>query len=383
MLSIYLPTLVASVARNGVTLLLPLYALEVADSAFVAASVLAMQAAGTMLSDVPSGSLIARLGDKTVMMIGLTILSTTAAVAALTTSPFMLAIVASGFGVGGAAWIMGRLVNITERVQLHHRGRVISVLGGTERAGKLIGPLMAGVTAQHLGYHIAFFVIAAALAFSVLICFIFTQRTRVRTFPQKEINVLQILSKHSEAFLRTGPVVTALSFLRHARGLIVPIWGVAIGLDPSAIGLVITIAAVVELAMFAPAGLILDHIGRKAALIPCMTLLSLSIVLLPFTGQFWSFVAVVVLAGIGNGFGTGIFMTIGSDLAPRYGRSRFLGVWRLIGDAGGVSGPFVVGAVASSLSMIAACALAGSIGVVGALLAIAFIPEPNRHRRKT
>ena len=41
-----------------------------------------------------------------------------------------------------------------------------------------------------------------------------------------------------------------------------------------------------------------------------------------------------MLSGLGNGFSTGIFMTLGGDFAPREGRGEFLGVWRLVGDVG-------------------------------------------------
>ena len=52
----------------------------------------------------------------------------------------------------------------------------------------------------------------------------------------------------------------------------------------------------------------------------------------------------VMLAGIGNGLGSGIVLTLGADLAPADERSRFLGVWRLVGDCGVLAGPLLTSA---------------------------------------
>ena len=46
-----------------------------------------------------------------------------------------------------------------------------------------------------------------------------------------------------------------------------------------------------------------------------------------------------LLAGLANGLSSGIVMTLGTDLAPPGRRGEFLGVWRLLTDAGSVLGP--------------------------------------------
>jgi MFS family permease len=82
-----------------------------------------------------------------------------------------------------------------------------------------------------------------------------------------------------------------------------------------------------------------------------------------------------MLAGLGNGFGTGIFMTLGSDFSPKVGRGQFLGVWRLVGDIGGAAGPFVLGSIAQATSLILACSVAGGFAGIGLIILILFVPE--------
>jgi MFS-type transporter involved in bile tolerance (Atg22 family) len=70
-------------------------------------------------------------------------------------------------------------------------------------------------------------------------------------------------------------------------------------------------------------------------------------------------------------------MTLGADLAPPGATGEFLGLWRLVGDAGAVGGPLAVGVMASGLGLEeSAFALAG-VGVAAALT-LAFLVRETR-----
>jgi MFS family permease len=68
-------------------------------------------------------------------------------------------------------------------------------------------------------------------------------------------------------------------------------------------------------------------------------------------------------------------MTLGSDFSPRGRRAEFLGAWRLIADVGSVSGPLLIAAITSAVSLAAAGFLAAAIGVTGAGILGWFVPE--------
>jgi MFS family permease len=112
---------------------------------------------------------------------------------------------------------------------------------------------------------------------------------------------------------------------------------------------------------------------------------ALGFVLLPLTSEFYGFAAVGVLTGIGNGFGSGINMTLGADFAPAVGRGEFLGVWRVIADLGASSGPIVTGVLTGLGSLALASFAASGIGFAGALVMLLFVPEtltrPQRLQR--
>ena len=86
-----------------------------------------------------------------------------------------------------------------------------------------------------------------------------------------------------------------------------------------------------------------------------------------------------MVAGLGNGFGTGIFMTLGGDFSPPYGRSELLGIWRLVGDAGGAMGPFVMGTIAGATTLAVAGAWTGGLAVIGLIILFRYVPETLHH----
>jgi MFS-type transporter involved in bile tolerance (Atg22 family) len=68
-------------------------------------------------------------------------------------------------------------------------------------------------------------------------------------------------------------------------------------------------------------------------------------------------------------------MTLGADLAPKNAMGEFLGLWRLIGDGGFLSGPLTVGYVADIVGLSPAAYVIGGIGLLSASIFAFFVPE--------
>ena len=154
-----------------------------------------------------------------------------------------------------------------------------------------------------------------------------------------------------------------------------PLWGLHLGLNVDEIGYVIGASAALDMILFLPVGYIMDKHGRKWMSIPTCFILALGLFLIPFTGNIWSFVAVSILIGLGNGLGSGAMMVLGSDLAPTGYSGEFLGIWKLIGDTSASSAPILIGQIANILTLGASSVFMGIIGVVGGLGMYLFVPE--------
>ena len=82
-----------------------------------------------------------------------------------------------------------------------------------------------------------------------------------------------------------------------------------------------------------------------------------------------------MLIGLGNGFGAGINMIFGTDLAPRNAASAFIGLWRLFSDVGQTLGPVLVGALASATGLAGSLYIIAGVGAIGLFVMIFVAPE--------
>jgi len=164
--------------------------------------------------------------------------------------------------------------------------------------------------------------------------------------------------------------------MRGTRSLLVPLFGLELGLDAAAIGLIFSLSAGIDMCLFYPVGWLVDRHGRKFSAVPCLVLFSFSLLLLPLATGHWSLLLIACLLGLANGLGTGIVMIIGTDLARRSDdRSQFLGVWRLIGDLGMSGAPLLSALMVTIASLSAASVVVAGVGLIGAFVMLTRVPE--------
>jgi MFS family permease len=183
--------------------------------------------------------------------------------------------------------------------------------------------------------------------------------------------VISGLAGREYALLTVGVGIVILQLLRSSRSILLPLWGAELSLSATVIGSVMSAGAILDLILFVPSGIIMDRAGRKVAAGLCIGVFSTGVLVLGFTSGVPGFVLASLIIGLGNGFGAGINMTIGTDLAPDGAVSEFIGLWRLFGDVGTTAGPAVIGALAGAGGLGLAITVAALVGYagLGALLA--------------
>jgi MFS family permease len=163
--------------------------------------------------------------------------------------------------------------------------------------------------------------------------------------------------------------------MRAARQIVIPLWADHIGLSPAASSVIFGVSSAVDMLVFYPAGKIMDQWGRLWVALPCTIIMGISLALMPLTTAAASFVLVAMLMGLGNGFGSGINMTLGADASPDHGRTEFLGLWRLISDVGTSAGPFVLSGVTALVSLGAGIGVTGAFGFISAAIFWRWLPH--------
>ncbi len=356
-------------------MILPLYALDFGHGEAMAASVLAARGLGNMLGDLPAGAATARWGDRPVMQIGIAMMFVSTVLAGTVAKTAMLLICATGIGFAMATWLLARLALVGDMVASQWRGQALSTMAGLQRVGQFIGPALVGYSIEQLGFDQTFFILAAGIGMTLLFVNLsgrITAKSPASALPHQspskthhtepQARYTSVLAAHRRTWVTAGQVVMLLTLLRSARTLLIPVWGVQLELGAAEIGIILSLAAGFDMIMFPVAGLIMDRLGRRWSASACIALLGLGLGLIPFTTTPIAFATAAILAGIGNGLGSGINMTLGTDLAPAEDRGRFLGIWRLIGDSGSLIGPSVIGFLASIWSLKSAIWLVAASG---------------------
>jgi MFS family permease len=282
-------------------------------------------------------------------------------------------------GAGYAAWMLGRQSYIAQTCANAEVGRAIAVMAGLQRVGAFVGPAAGGLIASAFSYPTAF--VCGAGSVLVAGAFVLAFARHIEPVSRRGGGSLlagtgRVLSTHRRVFATAGTAALALQLMRATRQLLVPLIGQAIGLDVATIGLLYSLSAAVDMSLFYPVGVLVDRRGRKWSAVPCMLLFVLGLALLPFAKSFTALLGVVLLLGLANGLGTGIVMILGSDFASTSGqRGEFLGVWRLIGDAGMSGAPLLAGALVELSGLVLASSVAAGIGFGGALVMLFLVTE--------
>jgi MFS family permease len=378
LLPVYIPSLIVSASQTALLILLPLYAIELGMSAALAALIVGARGIGLLVFDIPAGVLASRFGDRAILLIGLALMLVGLAVIALSMDGRVLAAGAFLSGAGFAAWTLGRQSYIADTCESHETGRAIAAMAGLQRVGILIGPAAGGVIAAATSYSLTFLVCAAVTIGAAALAAIYCGNPGSEE-PASGLTfgpTVRVARDHARLFLTAGCVALSLQLMRGTRMLLIPLFGVSLGLDAATIGLIYSISAAIDMCLFYPVGVIVDRHGRKFSAIPSLILFALALLLLPLATSFWTLMAIGCLFGLANGLGTGIVMIIGADLSRKSeNRSQFLGVWRLIGDLGMSGAPLLSAALVSVASLAAASVVAGLLGLVGAIVMLMLVPE--------
>ena len=386
-LTLYLPSFVLAFGAGMLIPVLPLYARSFGASYSVIGLALASQGIGNLVGDIPAGILLGRIGHKRAMLAGIGSLG--AAVFAMAAAQSSLQLIALGLlaGLGTALWSISRHAYMTDSIQTHERGRATAAFGGFNRIGTFAGPAVGGILASQMGLRFPFVAYGAVSMFALVAVALFVadpeehivvHRGGVRGHTN---HLFAVVKKHYRVLGSAGVAQLLAQMIRSGRSVVVPLYAAdVVGLDVTQIGWIVTLSAAIDMAMFYPAGLIMDRIGRKYSSVPSFALQALGMALIPFTFTFGALLAATLVIGFGNGLGSGTMLTLGSDLAPKEAMGEFLGVWRLIGDVGQSGAPIAVGSIADALSLPLATFVIAGAGVGAALMLALFVPE-TLHRR--
>ncbi|MFG6278355.1 MFS transporter [Microbacterium sp. 5K110] len=404
---IYGPTLLFALGEGAVIPLIPVIATRLGADVAVAALIAAALVVGQLCGNIPAGWAVARFGERITMGVaGIVIL---AGLVGVVFADSLVIFAAAVFLIGfcAASFALARHSFMTTRVPLHFRARALSLLGGTFRLGMFVGPFISAALLGIFGDEsasIAFFAVCQVA--TILLVFLGPDPERavaaaspVGPGPDAEdtgepvtgsipvaerAGVFRTMWRFRGVLARLGLAAASLSAVRSARQVVLPLWGVSLGLDASTIALVVGVSGAIDFALFYASGQVMDRFGRLWAALPAMVLMGAGFFALSFTHELDSaamwFAMFAAVLGVGNGLSSGILLTLGADIAPPTEPAAFLGSWRTLTDAGGAIAPLIISALTAAVSLPVAV---GAMGVVAALGAVGFVRWVPRYVPRT
>ncbi|MGO2863434.1 MAG: MFS transporter [Brevibacterium sp.] len=419
------PSLLFAVGLGAILPVMVLGALNLGSSSSFAAAIVGIMGAVSLAATVPAGILIDRLGDFRAMLVAtaVAVVVLGGIVAAfLWDSPASLILYTVAlmlFAPVSDVWNLARQAVVAEVMPPRDLSKAMTALGGTQRAGNLIGPIVgAGLMLVFPLWSVFAFSGVVSVAAIVIMALPIAQipgySDRGSPLPPRSSDAnssvhgpssadaatdsafAEVVTPKSrkaprprlevrwKAVILVGISMIALTVARSAQPVVIQLWGVEIGLEESSISLLIAFGAGLELGFMFLGAYIKDHIGRTTTMVACLTIFGSGFVIMELRPDLAGMIAAAAIMAVGNGLGAGINMTIGADLSPIVGRARFLGIWAIFSNGGKLAGPTVVSLVITLASLRLGVMFPGLFAILGAVWIIIWSKQiglPGRMRR--
>ncbi|WP_245673691.1 MFS transporter [Nocardia lijiangensis] len=365
--SVFVPMALYGTGAGAAAPMYALRALDLGASIGSAGVIVALGGLGMVLTDLPAGRIVARIGERGAIGLG-SLLGLIGILAAIVAPN--LGVLAAGMllnGAAGAVWGLARQTYIVAVVPPADRGRALSTLAGAHRLGFFCGPFLGAGLVHGMGPNGALWLqcVTTVLSGCALVAIRGVDddaRSGGHTLRSVVVENRRLLGTLGSAALLTGAA-------RAARQALLPLWAAHIGLSPAATSLIFGVSGAVDVLMSYPAGVWLDRRGRRATGVPSMICFAAGYAVLPWTGTALTMGLAAVLLGLANGISNGLIMTVGADVAPEHRRAEFLGAWRLTHDVGMFAGPIAVGVI-SSVAVLGAAAFALALSAAAGAVAM-------------
>ena len=369
-LNLSLVTFLVLLGLSMVSPILPTYAESFQVSYTLVGFVISSFAIMRMVLDIPAGLLSRRYDKKKIMISGLLLISASSILAGFAPNYITLVIARMIEGAGSALYVTTATVFLAQISGKEKRGQWMSLYMGLLLLGAIFGPTFGGVIAAIYDFRTPFFAYALITGLGVFPTLVLPKLANSGNvgsdlnFREIVSDMRQVLSNPS-FLLVTFAVFTMFLLRTGVRSTLVPLFAANnLGLDSTAIGVILTIGGITTAITIVPMGSISDRIGRKTPLAICLLLTAGVTLLIPLSTNLLTmsialaiYGAVIGLSGPGAAYVT--------DVSPQDKLEISMGLYRMISDFGFVVGPLLLGFLADvTATPVEGAEHSGLIGVI-------------------
>lgn len=328
---------------------LPLYAESFEVSYTTVGFLIALFPAVRLLTNLPSGLLGSRLGERKVCAAGAGFVACGALISGSAPDFSWLIVGQSLQGLGSSLFVTNSMSYIIRITPPERMGKTMSLYHASFSTGVSIGPVVGGLLAGVGGFRLPFYTYGGLAALSAILTWTVLRISPAEPGGPKRVGLLSQGREIRRLFGNFEYVMAlfltaAIFFLRSgARHTTLPLYARdAAGLDPLSTGLLLSFITVMNLLTLWPAGWAVDR-SRKAVAIGGNLAAALAVVAFGWTDTFSGLILVSALFGVTTGICGIPPSVIASDVMPARVRSAGIGIFRMAGDVGFIIGPIISG----------------------------------------
>jgi MFS family permease len=375
---VFLPSFLFTTAESALIPIIPASAQSLGADLPTAGAVAGLLMLGTLIADIPAASIVNRLGERRSMMLSAIVGMLGVLIALYATSLWQLGLGITGIGAGAAVFGLARHGYMAGAAPLEFRGRSLSLLGGTFRAGGFAGPVVGSLAIGVWGVE-SVFIISVVLCLAAAAVVYAGKNTPEHLVEQKrDLSTFQVAKREFKSLSTLGVGAMILAVLRATRIVGLPLWALHIGLSPAETALYIGIASALDFALFYTSGQITDRWGRRWVAIPTLLGLGATHLLFGLATDASLFLTLALLMSLANGVGSGLIMVIAADAAPPQYRNQYLASFRLLIDTGSAAAPQILALLAAASTLAISFGFFGLLGFVGAAIMARHLPKRLR-----
>ena len=369
---------------------LPLYARAFGVPVSAVGMAVAVYGLARFCIAVPTGRTADRLGRRPALALGglLSAAGNLWCAAATGYPEFIIARFVAGAGAGVVVTV-GQIM-LADITRPEWRGRAISIYQGTFIFAVGVGPLPGGWLAEAWGLHAPFAACGTASLIASAVAWFAVGETRdmaegrrkgediptpafLPQFRMLAANtgfMLVGLVAFANAFTRTGGIFTIVPLLGHLR----------LDLDITEIGLGLMLGSVAGLLAAWPTGALADRYGRKTVIVPATLFSGASMLLFAVAPSYAVYLIACALWSLATSVGGAAPAAYAADNAPPGMNAAAMSAFRMLGDAGYVAGPILLGLLVDWSGADGGLWGAAAMLVLAGLAFARFAPESHRGR---
>lgn len=259
-------------------------------------------------------------------------------------------------GFATAVFAPSALATVAELYR-ERRGAALGTYTACTQAGSLLGPFLGGYLVHAAGFSTAF--VTAGVFGCIAMLLYYSLHLDVSVPQGKEQGTAVVLSEMWKGFaavaknnkvLITSMTDAAKMIANGALMAFLPLYGVAVGLNPGEVGLLFTVQAFTSFFSKPIMGRISDRVGRQPLIVLGLFICAGTFVWIPHVSMF----PVLLLLSAGFGFGEAVVSSSSSALVADSSEFKTLGAGMgmqgTIMDIGHASGPLLAGLLISRMS---------------------------------